>query len=175
MWDKFGEFESAEELNKAAEGLKAEGDTECLKDLAKENGIDIEDAVDYINGLINELATVQTAALGKLDIECADLGLPGNILMYDWVDQIKTYAMENEAIAVAIKRKDRTLAGCMAMIMLKAFSNQWKVPDKIMKEAKIRANEVTFGIPSAASVNKIIKDYYRAPIEINEEAAGEEK
>ena len=44
-----------------------------------------------------------------------------------------------------------------------------------MKEADIKANSVTFGIPSAASVNKIIKDYYRAPIEINEEAAGEEK
>lgn len=49
MFDKFGEFDSAEELNKAAEGLKEEGDKESLIELAKENGIDPEDAEDYWN------------------------------------------------------------------------------------------------------------------------------
>ena len=175
MWDKFGEFESAEEINKAAEGLKAEGDTESLKALAKENGLDEADALDYIEGSIPELATVQTAALGKLDIEMEELKLPGNILLYDWVNQIKTYLMQDEDIAKAVRRKGKTLAGCIAMIMVEAFNNQWQVPKAILKEADIKAHSVTFGIPSAASVNKIIKDYYRAPIEINEEAAGEEK
>lgn len=47
MFDKFGEFDSAEELNKAAEGLKEEGDKESLIELAKENGIDPEDTEDY--------------------------------------------------------------------------------------------------------------------------------
>lgn len=45
MFDKFGEFDSAEELNKAAEGLKEEGDKESLIELAKENGIDPEDGM----------------------------------------------------------------------------------------------------------------------------------
>lgn len=160
MWDKFGEFDSTEELNKAAEGLKEEGDTESLKELAKENGIDPEDTIDYLAGSISELATVQTAAIGKLDIEEAELKLPGNILLHDWVNQIKTYALKDDEIAVAVRRKEKTLAGCVAKIMLKAFTNQWNVPKKILNEAKISANKVTFGVPSASSVNKIIKDYY---------------
>lgn len=40
MFDKFGEFDSFEEINKAAAGQKEEGDEAALKDLAKENGID---------------------------------------------------------------------------------------------------------------------------------------
>ena len=46
MWDKFGEFDSWEEINKAAEGQKAEGDKEALKELAKENGLE-DNAEDY--------------------------------------------------------------------------------------------------------------------------------
>lgn len=174
MWEKFGEFDSAEEINRAAKGLREEGDRESLKILAEENGIDIEDAVDYANGLINELATIQTAAIGKLDIEAGDLNLPSNILLYDWVDQIKTYVMQNEDMAIAIRRKGKTLAGCIAQIMMNAFTNQWTIPQQIIKEAKISAGKVTFGVPSSASVYKIIKDYYKAPIEAKE-AAGEKE
>ena len=48
LFEKFGEFGSAEELNRAAEGLKEEGDTQGLRLLAEENGIDLEDAADFI-------------------------------------------------------------------------------------------------------------------------------
>lgn len=40
MFDKFGEFDSAEELNRAAAAQKAEGDLEALIALAVGNGID---------------------------------------------------------------------------------------------------------------------------------------
>lgn len=69
MFDKFGEFNSVEELNKAAEGLKAEGDTKSLLELAKENGIDKEDCEDYINDLTDALATPAMAAMGRLEVE----------------------------------------------------------------------------------------------------------
>jgi len=174
MWEKFGEFDSADEINKAAEGLKTEGDEDSLMALAEENGIDKEDARDYFMGRIESLATVHTAAIGKLDAEAKSLGLPGNILLYDWVNQIKTYLMQDMDIALAVRRKGKSLAGCLAKIMLVAFTNQWNIPNKILKEAKLSANKVTFGVPSAASVNKLIKDYYKAPIEIKE-AAGEKK
>ena len=39
MFERFGEFDSAEELNLTAEGLKTEGDMESLLVLAEENGI----------------------------------------------------------------------------------------------------------------------------------------
>lgn len=40
MFELFGEFDSVEEMNKAAEGFKNEGDIESLKKMAEENGID---------------------------------------------------------------------------------------------------------------------------------------
>ena len=48
MFEKFGEFDSAEELNRAAAAQFKEGDTEAILTIAKENGIDEEDARDYI-------------------------------------------------------------------------------------------------------------------------------
>ena len=69
MFDKFGEFNSVEELNEAAAGFKREGDLESLKELAIENGLDEDDAQDYIDGLSDELATLPVAAFGKLDME----------------------------------------------------------------------------------------------------------
>ena len=44
MFDKFGEFDSAEELNRAAAAQKKEGDYEAIYALAKEDGIDREEA-----------------------------------------------------------------------------------------------------------------------------------
>jgi len=69
MFDKFGEFDSVEELNKAAEGFVKEGDFDSLYALAKENGIDREDAQAYIDDETEELATLSMAAQGRLDIE----------------------------------------------------------------------------------------------------------
>ena len=42
MFDKFGEFDSAEELNAKAAELKAAGEEKRLVELALENGLDKE-------------------------------------------------------------------------------------------------------------------------------------
>lgn len=68
MFDRFGEFDSVEELNAAAEGQKNDGDQIALYALAKENGIDKEDAEDYWNGNMPQLATTMTAAFGRLSV-----------------------------------------------------------------------------------------------------------
>ena len=65
MFDKFGEFDSCEELNRAAAAQFKEGDDEALIALAEENGIDREDVQDYIDGIAGELATPLMAAYGK--------------------------------------------------------------------------------------------------------------
>ena len=49
MFDTFGEFDSAEEINKAAAGQLAQGDTQAIKDIARENGLDPADAEDYLS------------------------------------------------------------------------------------------------------------------------------
>ena len=69
MFDKFGEFDSVEELNETAKGLLNEGDIESLKELADENGIDEEDVQDYIEGYSECLATEFMAAYGRLSVE----------------------------------------------------------------------------------------------------------
>ena len=76
MFDKFGEFDSWEELNKAAEGQKDQGDSKALLELAKENGIDEEDARDYLEGFSDSLCTQVTATLGKLEVEKGTCSLP---------------------------------------------------------------------------------------------------
>lgn len=68
MFDKFGEFDSAEELNLAADGFLKEGDIESLRALAEENGIDFEDAEDYINGDTSRFATAFMAAFGRMEV-----------------------------------------------------------------------------------------------------------
>lgn len=73
MYDKFGEFGSAEELNKAAEGFKNEGDIKSLYELAEENGISKEDVADYMDGYVDKFASEMMAALGRMEVEKKEL------------------------------------------------------------------------------------------------------
>ena len=66
LYEKFGEFDSAEEINAAADGQKTEGDTDAIFAIAQENGLDREDAKDFIDGVTPELCSMLSAALGKL-------------------------------------------------------------------------------------------------------------
>lgn len=47
MFDKFGELDSADEINELAENLLNEGDIDGLEAMAKENGIPME----YVLGI----------------------------------------------------------------------------------------------------------------------------
>lgn len=160
LWSNFGEFDSAEEINKAAEGLKNEGDKENLLKLAEENGIDRLDAQDYINGDLPELTGVIDAALGKLKKEAEAAGLPEDSLINDWIGYIRSLASEDAEAARNIRKKGKKLTGCIGAVMEEAFMNQWTVPNDLKKAAGITAGKVTFGIPGMAKVKEIIKDYY---------------
>lgn len=84
MFDKFGEMDSFGEINELAENLFNEGDTASIKTMAKENGIDKEYVEMYLSGDIPVLCDAMTAALGKIDVEVADLK-PKEI-MEDWME-----------------------------------------------------------------------------------------
>lgn len=158
MFDRFGEFDSVEELNAAAEGQKEEGDMEALKALAVENGLDPEDAEDYMNGTWSQLANPRTAALGKLKVEaehvkCAEI-------MGDWLDYIKDQCIEREETQRAVRKKGKSLEGCIAEILKWSFAHQIPVDSHIASVAGVKANRVTIGIPGMATVKKIITKYY---------------
>ena len=158
MFDKFGEFDSAEEINRAAAAQLAEGDTEAIYTLAKENGIDVEEADDFIDGLTKELCGPLMAANGKLDVEEAELQ-PYEI-MKDWVQYIRARCLEVPEMALAVRRKGKTLRGCIAELLKWSFSNAKDVDKDILKAAGISAPRVTLGIPGMGQAKKIITEYY---------------
>lgn len=158
MFDIFGEFDTYEELNMAAEGLKNEGDTDSLYKLAEENGIENGFAEMYLAGAIPTLCDVATAAMGKIDVETAELK-PKELLL-DWVEYIKTSCLDNEELAKAVRKKGKNLKGCMGVILKWSFENRYKVDKDIIKAAGIKNANVEMGIPGMGTAKKLIKEYY---------------
>lgn len=157
MFDKFGEFDSAEELNKAAAGQKEEGDEAALYELAKENGIDKEDVEDYLDGVVPELVNPLLAAYGKLKVEAAELKVYE--IMEDWVQYIKIRCSEDAAMAAAVRKKGKSLKGCIAELLKWSLKNQYKVDGDILKAAGVNG-KCTLGIPGMGRAKQIISEYY---------------
>lgn len=103
MFEKFGELNSFGEINELAENLFNEGDTESLRAMAKENGIQSDFVDMYLQGEIPVLCDQLTAALGKIDVEVAELK-PKEI-MEDWVEYLRGQCMENELLAFNVRKK----------------------------------------------------------------------
>ena len=158
MFEKFGEMSSCREINELAENLLNEGDIQSLKVMAQENGIP-EDYVEmYQSGDIPYLCDAVTAAMGKLDVECGSLKLAG--LMNDWVEYIRGLCMEDEMVAHQVRKKGKTLQGCMVVLLEYSFKNQITVDKAIIKAAGVSAGKVTFGVPGMAKAKELIRDYY---------------
>ena len=157
MFDKFGEFDSADEMNRAAAAQRKEGDNEAILAIAEENGIDREDAIDFIDGCVAAFVTPLMAAYGKLDIEAKELK-PYEI-MEDWLQYIKLRYTEEPEMAVAVRRKGKSLKGCIAALLEWSMKNQRPVDSEILKAVKINY-KVTLGIPGMGRAKKIITEYY---------------
>lgn len=158
MFEKFGEFNSCEELNELAENLLNEGDVESLREVAKENGI-VEDIVEmYIQGDLVDLCDPLTAAIGKIEVECEDLK-PKEI-MEDWVEYLKCQCMDDEQLAQQVRKKGKSLKGCIGALLSWSFKNQQDIDKDIIKAAGVSAGRVTLGIPGMGRAKKIIREYY---------------
>lgn len=157
MFDKFGEFDSADEMNRAAAAQRKEGDNEAILAIAEENGIDKEDAMDFIDGCVAAFVTPLMAAYGKLDIEAKELK-PYEI-MEDWLQYIKLRCAEEPEMAVAVRRKGKSLKGCIAALLEWSMKNQRPVDSEILKAVRINY-KVTLGIPGMGRAKKIITEYY---------------
>lgn len=163
MFEKFGEFDSAEEINRAAAAQKAEGDEEALVLLATENGIDREDAEDYMDGVIAELTTPALAASGKLRVEAKELKIEGILL--DWVHEIEDAMLGNEKLQIAIRKKGKDLAGYIAMLVEEGYKSRAEVDkaiidrcDKVKKV--VGSHPLSIGCPTRAQRKKMMLEYY---------------
>lgn len=130
---------------------------EAIRTIAEENGLDPEDAEDYCTGAIEKLTTPCLAAIGKLELEAKDLKLEG--ALKDWTDSIKQLCMENEEMALAVRKKGKSLKDCMAMILKKAFGEKTQLDDRITKAAGLRP-PLYISIPGKAQIKEIVREYY---------------
>lgn len=159
MYEIFGELDSAEEVNAAAEGLKNEGDMENLHRLAGENGIDGAFVEMYLDGTTENLCCdAAAAALGKIDVEAAVLQ-PVEIIA-DWVEYIRTLCSDDEAFARAVRRKGKSLKGCIGSLLGWSFRARYRIEKDIITAAGIRNASVEMGIPGMGTAKKLIREYY---------------
>lgn len=114
MYDIFGNMDSIEEINACALGLLEEGDTERIKELAKENGIPEFFSQDLIEGRSTELTDCMNAAIGKLDIEAA--GYKNNQIPVEPIlDYLKSQCTD-EPFAACVRRRTKSVKNCMKLI-----------------------------------------------------------
>lgn len=158
MFNKFGEMSSYKEINTLAENLFNEGDIKSLKEMAKENGISEDFAELYLSGDIMELCDAETAAYGKIDVEVAELKLKG--IMEDWVEYLRVQISENDLLAHQVRKRGKSLKGCIAAILKWSFKNQVPIEKEMLKMAGVSNSKVTLGIPNMGKAKEIILDYY---------------
>lgn len=163
MFEKFGEMDSFEEINLAAEGLKNEGDKESLFALAAENGVDKDDAEDYLMGYTQELIpNAILGALAKLKVEIsANTKLyEGQELINDWICRIRMRAIEEDTFARAVRRKGKSLKGCIVSILKWSFNNMVTLDGELVKAAGVNAGRVALGVPGMRTATELINAYY---------------
>lgn len=165
MFEKFGEFGSVEALNDAAKGFLDEGDTEALFALAEENGIDKEDAEDYADGAVEELATPTMAAAGRMMV---------------WEEHLvnKNKDMTQRMAMKVIINMLKTM--CVDPELTTAIMQRGKSPDLIYsamaEEAKKHAagtgqNRMAVSCGTDQELREIIRTYYLNPRELKKKLA----
>lgn len=158
MFDRFGEFDSAAEINETAVNLRKEGDIDSIKVLAEENGIDLDIAEAFIDGDLFYLCDDMAAAIGKIEVESKELK-PVEI-MADWVEYLKARCFEDENMAKAIRRKEKSLKGAIGALLTWSFKHQIPIDKDIMKAAGVTAGRCTLGIPGMVKAKQIMTEYY---------------
>ena len=169
MEKKFGIFNTVEELHRAAAAQKAEGDLEALIGLATENGLEKEDAEDYMDSDDPEdfLCNATMAAIGKLNMEEQDLHLESQ--MKDWKDfivqMLTDYPVDHadedrDTLANAVFNPEKKLLDVLAAGLKLSSENRIKVDKRIIQAARLPESAAFIGMCGRDDLKKIIQDYY---------------
>lgn len=163
MFDKYGEFDSAEEIKEAIQAQIDEGDERAAIEIGLENGLEEMDIEDILDGTASaeEVLTPCVVALGKLQIEAKPYKDNDSIIV-DWIEIIKALAIDSEEVSRNIRKKDKSLSGCLGELLKYSFAHAFKIPDEISKAAGITSANVKLGIPNAGKCKEIIRRYYGA-------------
>lgn len=160
MEKKFGIFNTVEELNRAAAAQKAEGDGEALIALALENGLDREDAEDYMDGASEELCNPYMAAVAKVNLEAKELDLKSQLS--DWKDYLIQVITDypGDELCNAVFAPDKKLLDVMAKGMKLSSENRIQVDKRIIKAAGLPDSAAYIGMCGRDDLRQIIMSYY---------------
>ena len=160
MEKKFGVFKTVDELIRAAEAQKKEGDLDALVALAKENGLDREDAEDYFDDLYDEFCTPKTAAIAKINMEAEELQLKSQLK--DWKDIIITLIVGSTdyKLAEAAFDPDKHLVDVLGLALKEASKNRVKVDERIIKAAGLPTSAAQIGMCGRDELKRIVREYY---------------
>lgn len=176
MYEVYGEFDSFEEINEKADELFNSTGEHDVKELAAENGIPEEIAQAYLSGDVPFLCDAATAAVGKIEMERQETVLEG--ILEDWISYIEASCQEDEELAIAVRRKGKSLNGCIAELLLVSLMNQKQVDKAILDIVRDRVKEdgidlkkqagldpawlqyTKLGFPGMGEAKKTIRQYY---------------
>ena len=163
MYEKFGEFDNVTTLNQKAAELKEAGKEKELKELAKENGIDDADVEDYLDGTIDELATPILAAIGKIAVECKEYKVES--MVRDWITDLEQEVIEHEQLAIAVKRKDKSISGFIAAIIEYSYKHSVTIDKRIVDlcpevKKSMGNHPLTLGGSDRRACKRLIYEYY---------------
>ncbi|MCM1159357.1 MAG: hypothetical protein NC300_11345 [Bacteroidales bacterium] len=164
MWNKFGEFSSAEEINQKAAGLLAEGKKDEVLALAEENGIDREMAELFMEGGLDYICDAQTAAFGKLDAELKQYEKAYVANAMETADALKSL-MARDRIAMSVHKHgvdiDIDISGDG---LAEAVRKKGKALNSILKNVFTRAQAIhRQGNPASAMVVPMVVWEYIRP------------
>lgn len=162
-------FKTVKELNDKAAELKSAGDLSELVKLAEENGLEKEDAEDYMDSDDPEdcLCNATMAAIGRLNMEEQDLHLESQ--MKDWkefvVQMILEYPAQHKeedgaALANAVFNPDKKLLDVLAAGLKLSSENRITVDMRIIKAAGLPESAAYIGMCGRDDLKRIILDYY---------------
>lgn len=158
MFEIFGNFDSAADINQKAVSLRKEGDKDSIYKLAEENGVPQVIAEAFANGEMIYLVDDTMAAIGKIEVEAKELN-PVEI-MADWVNYLKGKCFEERSIARAVRRKNKNLKEAIGELLAWGVEHQEPVNKDILKAANIKARDYTLGIPGMNQAKQILAKYY---------------
>lgn len=162
MFDRFGEFDSWEEINRAADAQKAEGDLEALKVLAEENGFDPLDAEDFFHGCIDHFCGPLDAALGKIKVEAEEMQLKREFVLLK--EELEAACVADSRIAIGVRKKEKNLATYLAKMIDKGYDQAITPPkailDKVTAVPAQYRHQMKTGMPDKSERKEIMQAYY---------------
>ena len=157
MFEKFGNMDY-EDLIQTAENELAEGDEEAIIALAQENGLDKENAEDYIDGMVDVLCTPGMAAIAKIELEAKEIKMDG--IWGDWKGILLEMSSKDKELAIGVRKKNKNLVEAMAKILKLGFDSKAQVDSKICKAAGLRTH-IYIGVPTKKQIMDCLEEYYK--------------